>query len=200
MPRTGLTPPEIKEKAIAATMAAMRRDGFDKVRVTDIAKELGLTHAALYAHFEDKAALVDAVSERWLSKVDHDLEAICRKPRTKPTEKILAWMVALHRAKRDKVLHDPELFKSFDMNANGKKPYVQHHMKTMRAQLVGLVEEAIAKRRLRGASAEHLAEIIWEATMAFHHPKLVAATIDAKREPLLEVVLETVLEGLDLAG
>ena len=198
MPRTGLSASELKEKAVAATIAAMRRDGFDKVRLTDIAKELGVSHAALYAHFEDKAALLDAVSEQWLRDVDDTLDAICRKPGRAPAEKLLAWMLALHRAKRDKVLNDPECYKSFDLHSHIKKPYVQHHMQTLRTQLVGLMTEAIAKRRLRDASPEKLADVFWESLMAFHHPKLVAHHIEEKREPLLKLVLESILRGLDL--
>ena len=63
MPRTGLTASEIKEKAIDLTIEKMRANGFDKVRLTDVAKSLGVSHAALYSHFKDKTALFDAVSE-----------------------------------------------------------------------------------------------------------------------------------------
>ena len=41
MPRTGLTALEIKNKAVEATMVKMRQVGFDKVRLTDVAKKLG---------------------------------------------------------------------------------------------------------------------------------------------------------------
>ena len=197
MPRTGLTPAEIREKAIDATMSKMREDGFDKVRLTDIARQLGLSHAALYAHFADKAALLDAVSERWLREIDSSLEAVCRKSR-EPTEKILAWMLVLHRAKVAKVLHDPELFKAFDLSTAVHKPFAQRHMNTMQEQLVGLVREAIAKRRLRDADPESMATVIQESLMGFHHPKLVAQHIGEKREPLLRLVLESVLKGLNL--
>jgi Tetracyclin repressor-like, C-terminal domain len=53
---------------------------------------------------------------------------------------------------------------------------VQRHLETVRAQLVELVAAAIAKRRLRDADPEAMAEIVWEAMMAFHHPKLVRST------------------------
>jgi AcrR family transcriptional regulator len=197
MPRTGLTASEIKEKAVDATVVTMRREGFDKVRLTEIAKQLGVSHAALYTHFEDKAALLDAVSERWLAEIDASLDAICKKP-GKPTEKLFAWMLALHRAKCDKVRNDPELYKSFDAVANAKKPYVQRHIALMHSQLVGLMQEAIAKRRLRSASPETMAEVVWESMMAFHHPKLVAHHIEEKREPLLKLVLGSVVKGLGL--
>jgi len=197
MPRTGLTASEIKEKAIDATMAKMREDGFDKVRLTDIAKELGLSHAALYAHFKDKTALFDAVSERWLLEIDESLEAVCRKAK-EPSEKIITWMITLHRAKIAKVLHDPELYKAFDFSTSIQKPFSRRHMETMRAQLLGLVKEAIAKRRLRDADPEAMVEVLQQSSMAFHHPKLVAQYIHEKREPLLRLVLESVLKGLNL--
>lgn len=197
VPRTGLSAAELKEKTIDLTVATMRREGFDKVRLSEIAKDLGVSHAALYAHFADKAALLDAVSERWLSEIDARLETICKKSGS-PTERLLAWVIALHRAKRDKVQNDPELYKSFDAVANAGKPYVKRHMKAMHQQLVGLITEQIAERRLQGASPEKMAGVVWESTMAFHHPKLVAQHIDEKREPLLKLVLESVLRGLGL--
>src|SRR5579871_4913538 len=181
MPRTGLTPAEIKTKAIDATRVKMRQEGFDKVRLTDIAKELGVSHAALYAHFQDKVALFDAVSEQWLVEIDESLEAICRRSGKDPTEKIMSWMIALHRAKIAKIVHDPELYKSFDLLASMKKPYVKRHIDTMHVQLVGLVNEALAQRRLRDADPQVMASVIWESMMAFHHPKLVAQRIAEKR-------------------
>jgi AcrR family transcriptional regulator len=197
MPRTGLTASEIKEKAIDATVAKMREDGFDRVRLVDIAKELGVSHAALYSHFKDKTALFDAVSDRWLREIDDRLEAICRGPK-EPTEKILAWMLTLHRAKITKVLHDPELFKAFDFSTSVQKPFSKRHMDTMYEQLLSLVKEAVTKRRLRNADPEAMVRILQESTMAFHHPKLVAQHIDEKREPLLRLVVENVLKGLNL--
>jgi AcrR family transcriptional regulator len=200
MPRTGLTALELKNKAVEATMVRMRQVGFDKVRLIDVAKKLGLSHAALYSHFEDKSALFDAVSERWLLQIDESLAAVCRRPGKDPSEKIMAWMLTLHRAKLAKIQHDPELFKSFDLSSSMEKAYVRRHMETMHAQLVGLASEAIAKRRLRDADPEAIAVVLHESMMAFHHPKLVAQHMHEKREPLLRVVLDSVLRGLDLKG
>lgn len=197
MPRTGLTAAEVKEKAIDITMVKMRKDGFDQVRLTDIAKELGLSHAALYSHFKDKTALLDAVSERWLREIDDSLATICRSSK-EPTEKIMAWAITLHRAKIAKVMHDPELYKAYDASTGMHKPFVRKHMETIHSQLLGLVKEAIAKRRLRDADPEAAMKVLHESMMAFHHPKLVAQHIHEKREPLLRMLVESVLRGLNL--
>ncbi len=197
MPRTGLTPDEIKEKAIDATIVRMRNDGFDKVRLVDIAKDLNLSHAALYAHFKDKTALLDAVSERWLLQIDESLEAICRKEKD-PIDKIVLWMLTLHRAKIAKVQNDPELYKAFDISTAVQKPFSKKHMETMHSQLVELVNEALSKRRLKNADSENIAKVLHAAMLAFHHPKLVSQYINEKREPLLRQVLDSVLVGLNL--
>jgi AcrR family transcriptional regulator len=197
MPRTGLTAFEIQEKAIAVTSVKMREHGFDKVRLTDIAKELGLSHAALYSHFKDKTALFNAVSEQWLLKIDESLEAVCREDK-EPTEKIYDWMLTLHRAKRTKVLHDPELYKAYDLSAAGSPAYVERHMTSMHRQLTQLVKEAAAKRRLKNADPEAMAELLQEALIGFHHPKMVAQHLQEDREPLLASILESVLKGLKL--
>lgn len=197
MPRTGLNPAEIKEKAIDLTISSMRENGFEQVRLVDIAKELGVSHAALYAHFKDKSALLDAVSERWLIQIDKDLEVICKKSKD-PCEKILQWVLTLHHAKVQKVSNDPELYRAFNFSTEKEKPFTRLHMQTLHRQMTGLVREAIAKKRLRNADPEAMAAVIRESTMSFHHPKLVAQYLGEKREPLLRIVLDSVLKGLKL--
>jgi AcrR family transcriptional regulator len=198
MPRTGLTAEDIKEKAIDSTLARMREVGFEKVRLTDIARDLKVSHAALYSHFKDKSDLLDAVSQRWLRGLDETLEKICRKKKD-PPEKIHDWALAIHRAKLEKVRRDPELYRAFDMASEQVKPFVKIHLRALHRQVLGLVEEAVAKKGLRDADPESMARIIIEATAAFHHPRLVAQFMDEDREKLLRKVLDSVLRGLGLS-
>lgn len=197
MPRTGLTAEQIKEKAIEATLTKMREVGFEKVRLTDIAKELGVSHAALYTHFKDKSDLLDAVSKLWLDKLDENLESICRE-RKDPCEKIRDWARAIHRAKVEKVRLDPELFNAFDMASQQFKPFVKRHLENLHRQLLALVGEAVADRKLPNRDAEAMTDIISASVMAFHHPRLVALHIEKERESLLDQVIDSVLKGLDL--
>jgi AcrR family transcriptional regulator len=197
MPRTGLTAEQIKEKAIEATLTKMREVGFEKVRLTDIAKELKVSHAALYTHFKDKSDLLDAVSKIWLLELDETLESICRQ-RKDPCEKIHDWALAIHRAKLKKVRLDPELYNAFDIASQQFKPFVKRHLESLHRQLSELVGEAIAKRQLSNADPERVTQIISAATAAFHHPRLVALFIDEEREALLGQVIDSVLKGLDL--
>ena len=197
MPRTGLTTEEIRDKAIDAALARMREHGFEKVRLSDVARALDISHAALYAHFANKAALLDAVTERWLNETDARLQALCLID-DEPLRKIRAWFVMSYRLKRARVSQDPELYRAFDVAAALKKPYVAAHLATANRQLVELVEEAAAA--LGGASPQEHATILFEAMTAFHHPTLMSEHAGEDREPLLERVLDAVLIGMSVRG
>jgi AcrR family transcriptional regulator len=195
MPKTGLTAAEIRDKALDVTLEQMRRHGFDRVRLVDIAKDLGVSHAALYSHFADRGALLDAVSERWVTALESSLEAVCRKDKD-PLAKIHEWFQKLYRTKRDKMLNDPELYKSFNFAAEERKSLYTSHLTRMSGQPTRLVEEAVARKKLTRYPVEATVAVLFETTTGFHNLKLVAQHVHEKREPLLKQVLDVVIEGL----
>jgi AcrR family transcriptional regulator len=195
MPKTGLTAAEIRAKAIDVTIEQMRRYGFDKVRLVDIAKDLGVSHAALYTHFADRGALLDAVSERWVNALESSLEAICRKDKD-PVAKIHEWFQKLYRTKRERVLNDPQLYESFSAAAEERKSLYTNHLTRVGGQLTRLVEEAVASKKLTKYPLEATVAVLFETTAGFHNLKLVAQHVHEKREPLLKQVLDVVLDGL----
>jgi AcrR family transcriptional regulator len=186
MPKTGLTPAAIRDKAIEVTVEQMRRHGFDKVRLVDIAKDLGVSHAALYTHFADRRALLDAISERWLNALESSLEAICRKEKN-PIAIIHEWFQRLHSDKRDKFLN---------VGAEELKPFYTSHLARVRRQLAHMVEEAVTEKKLTRYSLDRTVSLLFETTTAFHNPKLVAQHVHEKREPLLKQVLNVAIDGL----
>ena len=193
MPRTGKTAEETRASAIDTTLALIRKHGFEKVRLVDIAKELGVSHAALYAHFTDKAALLDAVTERWLSETNAVLDKVCRSQKD-PRQKIQDWFVQMYQVKRKRVLYDPELYRAFDVAAATKKPYVIAHLAKVNQQLIELVKEASGT--LGTDTPQRQATILFEATSAFHHPKLMGEHFKENREALLKRILNAVMVGM----
>lgn len=191
MPRTGFTAEELRARALDATLAQMRRHGFERVRLSDVARELGISHAALYAHFDSKAALLDAVTERWLADEDAKLWKICASP-GEPVEKLRAWFVARHRVKVDHARHDPEVYRSFDFATAEDKPFIQEHRLEISRQLERLLAEAGVGTGQDGV------RILIEAMAAFLHPSLVARHLGEDREGLISSVLDTVLAGLGI--
>lgn len=200
MPRTGLTAPQIREKAIESTVAKMREVGFAKVRLTEIARDIGVSHAALYMHFRDKGDLLDAVSRTWLERLDERLAEICVAPKP-AVDRIRDWMLTIHATKVEKVRVDPALYLAFEDASEVRKPFVADHLKAMHDQLTGLVREAAEEARgmtLDDFDAEGNAKVLSAAMLGFHHPRMVAQYNGENREELLLKVLDSVLVGLKL--
>lgn len=190
-----MTAEEIRGKAISSAIERIRRHGFEKVRLVDIAKDVGVSHVALYSHFADKAALLDCVSAQWVQSIDASLEQVCQKKK-EPLEKIQEYFLKLHLAKLEKVQQDPEIYKAFDIAVDSGKSFVEGHLKNMTRQVTGLVKEAMAAKKIRKDAPEKVTAILVTSTMGFTHPKLVAQFLHEKREPLLRKILEAVLAGL----
>lgn len=195
MPKTGLSSEEIKEKALQIAEEKIRVYSFEKFRLTDIAKELKISQAALYNHFPDKAALLDAISERWLAQMDNTLELIANKE-LPPQQLIVEWFLTYHQLKKEKVLKDPELYKSFNMAAELLKPFIIEHLDNLNRQLLMLVQKAIIAQEIHAKSPESVVRLLLESTIAFHHPRMVLDYKDENREGLLKQVVETMLAGL----
>lgn len=193
MPRTGLSAADLREKAIAAALARMRRIGFDKVRLSDVARDIGVSHAALYAHFTDKAALLDAVTERWLGEIAVTA-AVVAEAGGGPDERAVEWLVALYRMKRTRALDDPEPHRAFDMASALAKPFVAAHLDRLLSQLAGLLKAA--EPAIDDAEAARRARLVYRATTAFHHPSLVAQTAADDLEPELRALSALLLRGL----
>lgn len=196
MPRTGLTAEQLKEKAIDHALQHMRQVGFNKVRLSDIAKELGVSHAALYSHFADKSALFDAVCERWLVEFDAEQEKLClEKSSGDALDRLTQWFVQLHKMKIAKVKNDPELFKALNFSTEVEKPFVQKHLSTMRRQLSVIVSQAMKAKLVADKNVDDIVTLLMEATMSFHHPAMVAMHGVNDREILLRQVLNTMYDG-----
>ncbi|WP_338667084.1 TetR/AcrR family transcriptional regulator [Pseudodesulfovibrio methanolicus] len=195
MPKTGLSSEEMVERTIEIAQDTIRQVGLDRFRLVDVAKGLGVTHAALYNHFPSKGAILDAISERWLNEMDEAMERVARTGGPSRLA-ILEWFMAYHRQKRNKVMRDPELYRSFNMAVEADKPFVLRHLENLHDQLLSLLERGADSGELDIALPERAMEVLFEATASFHHPVLVLEHKDEDRELLLQRVVSAVLAGL----
>lgn len=195
MPRTGLSSEMIRSKAIDLAEERIRKIGFEKIRLIDVAKDLGITHPVLYQHFPDKAALLEAVINKWLVNLDQELEKIL-KLKKKARILIIQWFTKLHEIKKNKVSLDPELYKAFDIAAEENKVCIQNHLKSTHMQLSELVTRAMQEGSIRKDSISKIVEILFLSTMAFHHPKLVALNLNEDQKSKLRELLTVVMDGL----
>ncbi|MEU8823411.1 TetR family transcriptional regulator [Streptomyces sp. NPDC048636] len=190
-PETPLTPDRILE----ATEDVLRRYGPAKATVVDVARVLGVSHGSVYRHFRTKAALREAVTERWLDQAHDQLAAITRAE-APAADRLRDWLTALFAAKRRKAGDDPELFATYLALVEENSATVARHIETMVGQLATIVESGVAGGEFAPQDTPRAARALWDATGRFHDPVYAAQWSDPELEPAFTAVCDLLLNGL----
>lgn len=186
-------PGDARTRILDAAVDQLRRHGPAKTGVVDVARALGVSHAAVYRYFASKDELFDAVAERWLTAVSSPLKAIAAR-RGSAANRLEAWLTELFGIKRRKVTDDRELFESYRAIAEAAHDVVAAHVAEMHRQVSAIIADGIASKEFRVKSAEDAAAAVLDATARFHHPHLV---LESPGDPAAERrVVRLVLAGL----
>ncbi|WP_030680242.1 TetR family transcriptional regulator [Streptomyces sp. NRRL B-1347] len=160
------------ERILATTEDVLRRHGAAKATVVDVARALGVSHAAVYRHFRTKAALREAVTKRWLDRTTAELKLVVEDRSVAADERLRRWFTALFAAKRKKAGDDPELFATYEVLLGENSGVVEEHIAELVGQLRLIVEEGVAQGELTSpvADAGLTARAVFDATGRFHDP------------------------------
>jgi AcrR family transcriptional regulator len=187
------------ERILEAAEDVLRRFGPSKATVVDVARALGVSHGSVYRHFPSKAALRDAVLERWLHRISDPLEAVVRGKQPAP-ERLRVWMDQLMAAKRRRVRDEQELFATYGILAADAREVVKAHVDT----LVGQAERIIADGMKAGVftvkDAKVAARSVFDATARFHNPAHAAEWSDPQIDTAFEGVWSLVRAALTAPG
>src|ERR1700688_3483805 len=104
--------PLTRDRILAAAEDVIRRFGPDKATVVDVARALGVSHAAVYRHVATKAELRDLVVGQWMEATMPPLRAIAALPGPAP-QRLRRLFDALIALKRRRSADDPELFAAY---------------------------------------------------------------------------------------
>lgn len=191
METEALTP----ERILEAAEDVLRRYGPAKANVVDVARALGVSHGSVYRHFPSKAALRDAVTERWLAELSDPLEAVATSRGTAP-ERLRRWLDLLVASKRRKALDDPELFATYVELTADARDVVGAHVERLVGQLERIIADGVALGELQAADPARAARAVFDATARFHNPVHAAAWTDPGIDAAYEAVRALVLAGL----
>jgi AcrR family transcriptional regulator len=180
-------------RILDAAVEQLRRHGPAKTGVVDVARALGISHAAVYRHFASKDALFDAVAGRWLATVSRPLAEIADR-RGKASKRLEEWLTTLMAIKRRKVTEDPELFATYHAVAEAARNVVSAHVGELRDQLRRIIADGAAAGEFKVADPAVAAAAVLDATARFHHPHFVR---ENPADPAAErAVIRLVLAGL----
>lgn len=187
--------PLTREQILDTTEQVLRRFGLEKTSVVDVARALGVSHGTLYRHFASKAALKEAVAERWLHEVSTPLGKIAGEEGS-AFDKVRSWIERLIHIKQSKAKEDPELFAMYNALAEESVEVITAHIHELIAQLTKIVEEGIKSGEFQKGNAHEQAAAIFYATARFHHPALAKEWTSPHIEEEFKQVWSLITSGL----
>jgi AcrR family transcriptional regulator len=173
----------------------LRRYGPAKASVVDVARALDVSHGSVYRHFPSKAALRDAVTERWLARVSEPLEAVVAR-RGKASKRLHDWLVLLSTTKQGMATGDPELFETFHELTLASREVVAAHVEHLADQLGRIVADGMESGEFAQGDAAKVGWAVLHATAKFHHPAHAGEWGEPGLDDQLEAVYRLVLDGL----
>lgn len=191
MTESALTP----EQILAAAEDILRRFGPAKATVVDVARALGVSHGSVYRHFPSKAALRDAVAERWLARVSAPLARTAAGSGI-ASKRLRRWFDQLIEYKRSKVLDEPEMFATYRELATGARAVVSAHVATLTGQLVQILLDGVAQGEFSLTDPAVTARAIFDATDRFHNPVHASEWSDPDLPASFEGVWALIVAGL----
>ncbi|MEU9699803.1 TetR family transcriptional regulator [Streptomyces sp. NPDC047981] len=184
------------ERILEATEEVLRRYGPAKATVVDVARVLGVSHGSVYRHFRTKAALREAVTERWLSRAEVMLAELIAGSSAPAAEKLRAWFAALFEAKRHKAGDDPELFATYGVLIDEASDVVDEHIEVLVGQVREIVEEGARSGEFAAPDPAATARALFDATGRFHDPMYAPEWQRPTIQAEFDAVLDLLLRGL----
>ncbi|MGG6310308.1 TetR family transcriptional regulator [Paenibacillus macerans] len=157
-----------KELILDTAEAVLRKFGPAKTNMSDIARALGVTHAALYRLYDNKAALKEAVVERWLERSLPPLQAVVEEA-APAGERLYRWLDTLRKFKRNRASQDPELFEMYSALVKEAPGAIQVHRDHLLDQLAAMIEDGMKEGMIAVQDARTAAVAVFIATTSFHH-------------------------------
>lgn len=181
-----------KEIILNATEEIIRRFGPDKANISDVAKSLKVSHAAIYRYFNGKTDLWNAVTERWLTRLHAPSNDILKED--SPADvKLCHLLQEFVEAKRLSSINDHEMFAHYMKLAQSSMEVIEKGKEDGINQIEKIIVQGITEGIFFAESPREAAKSVYLAASAFIHPNSFE---DPDREQNIDSVVNLLLRGL----
>ncbi|MBV9496600.1 MAG: TetR family transcriptional regulator [Acidobacteria bacterium] len=187
--------PLTRERILTAAEEVIRRFGPERATVVDVARALGVTHAAVYRHVANKAELRQLVVKQWMETIMPPLRAIAAGRGSAP-KRLRKFFDALIAVKRRRSAEDPELFAAYRTLAVDAATVVAAHVDELIALSAAVIKDGIKEGAFRRVEPVGAARAILTATSRFHHPAHAGEWGDAAVDAAFDEVWAILMVGL----
>jgi AcrR family transcriptional regulator len=187
-----------RDRILAAAEEVLRRFGPAKATVVDVARALGVSHAAVYRHIASKAELRDLVVGQWVEETMLPLRAIAagRGPAPQRLRRLIDTLIAI---KRRRAAEDPELFAAYRTLAVDAQSVVAAHINEMVELASTVIRSGIKEGTFRSVDPVAAGKAVLFATSRFHHPAHAAEWADPAVDVAYKDVWQLLMDGLRVA-
>ncbi len=184
--------PLTRDRILAAAEDVIRRFGPEKATVVDVARALGVSHAALYRHVSTKAELRNLVVSKWVDQTLPKLRAIADKSGPAPN-RLRQLFETLIGIKRQRAADDPELFAAYLKLAQVRKSIGAAHVDELVNLAATIIRSGVKDGAFRAVDPVAAARAVLLATTWFHHPthaqEWAHPTIDAAFDDVWKLLM-----------
>lgn len=173
MSRPRISTDDMRLRIIRAADDLFRRLGYTKTTVADIAAELGMSPANVYRYFPSKAAINEALCQRFLADCDQLLSGIVGGPGGAP-ERLATLIRTLHRHNRERFVGEMRVHEMVCAAMEENWHSVENHIQLVVRMVSGLVAEGIASGAFAPCVPESTALTVVQACSCLFHPVSVA--------------------------
>lgn len=181
-----------KETILNTTEDVIRRFGPDKANISDVAKSLKVSHAAIYRYYNGKTVLWNAVTERWLTHLHAPANDILKED--SPADiKLCHLLENFAEAKRLSAINDPEMFANYIKLASNSMEVIEKAIEDGINRIERIIVQGITEGIFFAESSRQAAKSVYLATSVFIHPNSFE---DPDRKQNIEAVVTLLLRGL----
>lgn len=181
-----------KEIILNATEEVIRRFGPDKANISDVAKSLKVSHAAIYRYYNGKIALWNAVTERWLTHLHASSNDILKED-SHADIKLSHLLKDFAEAKRRSAINDPEMFANYIKLAQISMEVIEKSKEDGINRIENIIEQGITEGIFFTEFPHQAARSVYLATSVFIHPNSFE---DPDRTQNIDSVVNLLIRGL----
>jgi AcrR family transcriptional regulator len=183
------------DRILSTAEQVIRKHGPAKATVVDVARALGVSHAAVYRHVASKADLRDLVVARWVEATMPPLRAIVTEagPASKKLRKLIDTLIAV---KRRRATDDPQLFTAYRTLAADAKSVVTAHVDELIALVGTVIRQGVTEGAFVTDNPIATARAVLMATSRSHHPAHASEWNDPHLHAAYEDIWQLLINGL----
>ena len=195
--RSAIFEPLTRDRIVATAEDVVRRFGPEKATVVDVARALGVSHAAVYRHVKTKAELRDLVVQRWIDEMMPPLRALVARAGPAP-KRLRQFFDTLIEIKRRRAAADPELFTAYRSLVAEAQSVGAVHLDELVRLCAAVIRSGIEEGAFRQVDPEAASHAFLFAMSRFIHPAHAMEWTNPDIDAVYNDVWRLLMQGLNL--